>query len=110
MSLYEKWSTAMDKGDADSIAECLHEDYKFIRHQSGTTMNKTEMVEMMRGFMASDAVEILSTRCIYENQDLIVEHTVMDFADGTREAVLGSTKLKDGLMYETETGATRIEK
>ena len=35
---------------------------------------------------------------------------VMDFADGTREAVLGSTKLKDGLMYETETGATRLDR
>ena len=55
-------------------------------------MNKTEMVEMMRGFMASDAVEILSTRCIYENQDLIVEHTVMDFADGTRSSWVNKTQ------------------
>ena len=100
----------MNNQDIEVIADCLHEDYTFIRHQSGTKMNKTEMVEMMRGFMASDAVQILSTRCIYENNDLLVEHTVMDFADGSREAVLGSTKLKDGLMYETETGATRIEK
>ncbi len=110
MSIYEKWSKAMNNQDIEGIADCLHEDYTFIRHQSGTKMNKTEMVEMMRGFMASDAVQILSTRCIYENTDMLVEHTVMDFADGSREAVLGSTKLKDGLMYETETGATRIEK
>ena len=33
----------------------------------------------------------------------------MDFADGSREAVLGSTLLKDGLMFETETGATRLD-
>ncbi len=110
MSMHEKWAKALANGDDATLAECLHPDYTFKRHQSGTTMNKAEMLEMMRGFMASDAVTIISTRSIYENDDIVVEHTVMDFADGTREAVLGSTKLKDGLMYETETGATRLDR
>lgn len=109
MSLHKKWSDAMNAKDLGAIAECLHDDYTFIRHQSGTSINKTQMVDMMRGFFASEAVVIHSNRCVFENDEIIVEHTVMDFADGSREAVLGSTLLKDGLMFETETGATRLD-
>ena len=110
MSLYTKWHNAMNDKNIDELAGCLHDDFTFIRHQSGTTMNKSEMLEMMKGFFASEAVVIHSQRCVYENAEIIVEQTVMDFADGTREAVLGSTLLRDGLMYETETGATKLDK
>ena len=87
----------MNAKDLGAIAECLHADYTFIRHQSGTSINKTQMVDMMRGFFASEAVVIHSNRCVFENHEIIVEHTVMDFADGSREdldAVLWATGYK----------------
>jgi hypothetical protein len=40
----------------------------------------------------------------------MMEHSVMDFADGSREAVMGFSRLKDGLIIHTETGATAIAK
>jgi len=109
MSIYEKWSTAIENRDASGLIACLHDDYTFVRHQSGTTMNKAQMSEMLRGFMSSESVQVNAQRCLYENDDVMVEHTVMDFADGTREAVLSFNSLQDGLIVRTESGATLLD-
>ena len=109
MSVFEKWSGAMRAKDADAIIDCLHSDYTFVRHQSGTTMNKAEMSEMMRGFMSSELVTVGSHRCLYENKDILVEHSVVSFPDGTTEAILTFNRLKDGLLIHTETGATLVK-
>ena len=68
------------------------------------------MSQMLRGFMSSDSVVVHSQRCLFENDEVMVEHSVMDFADGSREAILGFSRLKDGLIIHTETGATLIAK
>ena len=109
MSVFEKWSLGLENRDADVLATCMHDDYVFVRHQSGTTMNKTETVEMLRAFLASEQVVQESRRCLYENEDVLVEHIVMSFADGTKEAVIGFNRLQDGLIIHTETGATPIK-
>ena len=109
MSVYEKWTTAVNNRDADSLIDCLAEDFVFVRHQSGTSMNKAQMAEMLRGFMASDQVVVVEQRCLFENSEVFVEHSVMDFADGSREAVLGFNRLKDGLIVHMETGATAVQ-
>ena len=110
MSVFTQWSTAINNRDAEGLIACLHDDYTFVRHQSGTEMNKAQMSEMLRVFMSSDDVVVHSQRCLYENEDVLVEHSVMDFADGTREAIVGFNQLKDGLLFRTETGATPIQK
>ena len=73
-------------------------------------MNKSQMADMLRGFMSSDSVVVNSQRCLYENNEVMVEHSVMDFADGSRESVLSFNQLKDGLIIHTETGATPVAK
>ena len=110
MSIFKKWSDAFETKNIDAVIECLHDDYTFVRHQSGGKMNKSEMIEMFRGFMSSDQVKVVEKRRLYENDDVLVEHTVMDFADGTREAVMGFSRLKDGQIIYSETGATLIDK
>ena len=40
-------------------------------------------------------------RCLYENDEIVVEHFIADFQDGTREAVLTVHLLKDGLLWRT---------
>jgi hypothetical protein len=52
---------------------------------------------------------ITESRCIYENDDILVEHSLMDFPDGTREAVMAVHTKKDGKVIRTETGATLIQ-
>jgi ketosteroid isomerase-like protein len=108
MSVYEKWSGGVEERNAEAMIACLHEDFVFVRHQSGTEMNKAQMSEMLRGFMASDQVVVRSQRCLYENDEVMVEHSVMDFADGSTEAIIGFNQLKDGLIFRTETGATPV--
>jgi ketosteroid isomerase-like protein len=110
MSVYEKWSGGVEERNAEAMIACLHEDFVFVRHQSGTEMNKAQMSEMLRGFMASDQVVVRSQRCLYENDEVMVEHSVMDFADGSTEAIIGFNQLKDGLIFRTETGATPVSR
>ena len=71
-------------------------------------MNREQMAEMMKMMMANEKVVIRNSRCIYENDDVLVEHSVMDFPDGTTEAVLSAHSLKNGQIVRTETGATLL--
>jgi ketosteroid isomerase-like protein len=110
MSVFTQWSDAGERRDAEGMIALLHADYTFVRHQSGTTMNKSEMSEMLRAFMSSDSVVVQSQKCLYENDEVMVEHSIMDFADGTRESIISFNRLKDGLIVHSETGATLINK
>jgi len=110
MSIFAKWYHGVQSRDAEALTACLHPDYRFIRHQSGTEMNKDQMAEMLRGFMNNENVVVKNQRCLFENDQVMVEHTVMDFADGTREAVLSFNRLQDGLIVLTESGATPVER
>ena len=108
MGVYELMMKAMEERDASHYTKVFHDDYEFVRHQSGTTMNKTQMSEMMVSMMANTKVVITEPRCIYENDEILIEHSMMDFPDGTREAVMAVHTKKDGQVLRTETGATLI--
>ena len=108
MSVYQRWSTGIENRDAEALIACLHDDFTFVRHQTGTTMERAQMADMLRGFMSNDSVVVLEQRCLYENDEVMVEHSVMDFADGSQESIIGFNRLKDGLILRTETGATPI--
>jgi len=109
MGVYELLMKAMEERDAKHYVDALHDDYEFVRHQTGTTMGKTKMSEMMANMMANEDVAIKDPRCIYENDEILVEHSVMDFPDGTTEAVMAVHTKKDGKIIRTETGATLIQ-
>ncbi|MDG1540994.1 MAG: nuclear transport factor 2 family protein [Candidatus Thalassarchaeaceae archaeon] len=109
MGVYELLMKAIEERDATHYTEALHDDYEFVRHQTGTTIGKSQMSEMMVSMMANEDVVIKESRCIYENDDILVEHSVMDFPDGTTEAVMAVHTKKDGRIIKTETGATLIQ-
>ncbi len=108
MSLYEKMKTASENRDVDAYLECIHDDFVFVRHQSGAEMNKEEWTPMLTSMMQSDKLEINNQRCIYENDEILVTHSMMNFPDGTSEAVMVVNQLKDGKVVRVETGATPI--
>ena len=110
MSVYQAIETAMHGKDPDKYIGLLQDHFQFVRHQSGTTMDKAAMADMIRRMAASGGVEVRDQRCLDENGDIVVEHGVMDFPDGTREAVMAVHMLKDGKIIRTETGATPISK
>jgi hypothetical protein len=108
MSIYQVVKSAMQ--DPDPYIALLDEDFRFVRHQSGTTLDKTAMATLVRGMVATGRIAVHDHRCLYENDDILVEHSFMDFPDGTREAVLHVHMLKDGKIIRTETGATRVSR
>ena len=83
-----------------------------VRHQTNTTVPRDEWVSMAGGMLESmknGQMELISSRCIYENQDILVQHDLISFPDGTKEAVMVVMHLKDGKIIKTETGATPIK-
>ena len=110
MSVFGKWSRAIENRDADVLIDCLHEDFVFVRHQSGTTMNKSEMADLMRNMMSNAEVVLHNHFCLYENDEVMVDRQIMDYPDGTRESTIGVYQLKDGKVTGLETGATPLSK
>ena len=105
--LYEKLMSAWKACDISSWRACYHEDYTFVSHANGTTMSASDMSdEMMLGMMQTTTLE--RQRCIYEDENILVEHSFATFGSGAKEAVLAVHTKKDGLIWQTETGATPI--
>ena len=72
-------------------------------------MDKEKSMEMFSFLMTSDDFVTHESRCLYENDDVMVTHAIMGFPDGTREAVLAFHQLKDGKIIRMETGATLLK-
>ena len=108
MGVYELLMMSIEERDAKHYIGALHEDYEFVRHQSGTTMDKGQVSEMLTMMMSNTDVVINNPRCIYENDEILVEHSVMDFPDGSKEAVMAVHSKSDGKIIRTETGATLL--
>ena len=108
MSIYEKINTAMDNNDVNAYAELLHEDFKFVRHASNSEMSKSDWVNVISSMMESGKVTRTNSRCIYENDDILISHSLVSFPDGSREAVLVCFTLSGGKIIRSETGATPI--
>ncbi len=108
MSVFEQIKSATDNRDANAYLALMAEDCEFVRHQNGTTMNRDEIAGMLRNMMSDKTMVFGARRCIYENDDILVMHSINDYPDGTREAVLASYSLKDGKITRLETGATLL--
>ena len=109
MSVFEKAHEAIKSNNAQMLSDLYDDDFEFIRHQTGTSMNKAEMSAMIPEMMKNNVFNTDSHRKIYENDALLVEHFVMNFPDGTKEAIIGVNTLRNGKILRLETGATPIK-
>ena len=109
MTLYKKLNQTMLDRDADAYADLLHEDFTVIFHKSGNSLTKDEWCPMVKDMLANEKFIQESSRLIYENNDIIVEHGFMSYPDDTREAVMMVAMLKDGKVLRMETGATSLD-
>jgi len=109
VSLFEKIKEAAEQKDADKWIAFYHDDFQFVRHQTDSTMNRDQIYDMLKTMFINNAVVQNNHRCLYENEDTLIEHSVMAFSDGTRESVLVVHMLKDGKIIRTETGATPLK-
>jgi hypothetical protein len=86
----------------------LHEDFVAVFHKTGNRFSKTEWAQMVTGMLANDKFIQDSSRCVYENDDIMVQHSFMSYPDETKEAVMLVAMLKDGKIVRMETGATAL--
>jgi ketosteroid isomerase-like protein len=110
MAIFEALNAAIQNRDADAYVALYSDDAVFVRHQSGTEMNKSEFTELIKRMMASDKTDMGVRRCIYENDDILVMHSINDYPDGSREAVLMACNKTDGKISRVETGATPLQR
>jgi len=87
----------------------IDEEFVMVSHQNKTERTKQEFAEMVHAMMSSDSLELTEQRCIYENDDIMVEHSFMSFPDGSKEAVLAVWSKSNGKFVRVETGATPIK-
>tara|TARA_Y200000002_G_scaffold300603_1_gene255633 strand:- start:1354 stop:1548 length:195 start_codon:yes stop_codon:yes gene_type:complete len=64
---------------------------------------------MVTGIIANEKFIQESSRCVYENDYVLVQHSFMSSPDGTREAVMLIAMIKDGKITRLDTGATSLD-
>ena len=109
MKIYQALKRAIEAGDHDQIMSFYHEDFEFIRHQTGTTMNKAEFASLIANFNSNTNASSAMARCIYENDDILVDHTVTRYPDGSRESLIRVRMIEDGKIIRMETGASLMK-
>ena len=64
-------------------------------HSTGKVTNKTSMsAEQMKAIMEN--ADIKDRRCIYENDDILVQHMRADYPNGTKDATMHVSLKKNG--------------
>ena len=101
----KKWK----EKDITAFVECHNEDYELVTH-STREVKKMEDIDWNKMMEWMVAANVEKHRCIYENDDIIVEHQIISYGSGDREALMLVHQLKDGLMWRTESGATPLPK
>ena len=108
MTIYNKLTQTMADRNIPAYLELLHQDFVAVFHKTGSRFSKNEWAEMVTGMFANNKFIQDSTRCVYENDEILVQHNFMSYPDGTKEAVMGVLMLKGGKVIRMETGATSL--
>ena len=110
MSFFEKFEAAIGNKDLDAMMELMHPDWTMVMHSTGKVLDLNDWKEMFSKIIAGDNFKRENVRCIYENDDIMVAHSIATFPNGTTDAVMYVGILKDGRLFRTETGSTPINK
>ena len=106
MSLFDKWWDAANSNDRAQMAALLDDDFIFVRHNTGEKFDKNKYLDaMMTDVRDKTACE--NRRLIYENDKIVVSHSILDGPMG-RNAVMLVRLVKDGKFIRQETGMTPL--
>ena len=65
---------------------------------------------MVTGMMANEKFVQESSRLVYENDEILVDHSFISYPNNSREAVMLVAMIKDNKIIKMETGATTLDK
>ncbi len=108
MNIYSEMEAAMRSNDAARYAALLHEDFEYVRHKSKDTLNRSQMEALLSKVWAGGNRTIEDMRCLYENDDILVIHTVLSFQNGTREGAMIVNRKEGGKVIRIETGVSNL--
>ena len=106
MSILEKMNKAIEEIDISSMENILHDDFEFYFHSSGTSIGKSEVIEWVK---SGDVKNEKTPRILFENEEVGFDHSIVNFSDGKRQAVMAHYKFKDGKVIFMETAATNLD-
>ena len=109
MEMFRAFKKAKAENNIEALMSLYHENFEFIRHQSGTTLKKPEYRELISRMLSDISFTEVMHRCIYENNDILVEHSVLRFQDGSRESLISVKMIENGQVVRQETGASLMK-
>ena len=104
--IFDKWVEAWDNADVETMRSLMCDDAEMVMHSNNSKMTADEWRERMSSMIGKLKQENL--RCIYENDDILVMHSVITFPNGTRDAVMYVATKRDGKIVRIETGSTPL--
>ena len=86
-----------------------HVDWEFKFHSSGRIVRRGDNTDEQT-LERWDTFKVENDRCLYENEDILVTHSIVHFPNGSTDAVMMVHMKKDGLLWRTETGSHRCQR
>ena len=107
--LYDRMTNAKEDRDISAFNSCYHEDWEFKFHSPGCIVRRGDNTDEQT-LERWDIFKVKSDRCLYENEDILVTHSIVHFSNGSTDAVMMVHMKKDGLLWRTETGPPPMPK
>ena len=107
--LYDIMAKAKADRDIEAFNRCYHDDWEFKFHSSGRIVRRGDNT-VEQTLERWDTFKIENDRCLYENEDILVTHSIVHFPNGSTDAVMMVHMKKDGLLWRTETRSTPMPK
>ena len=107
--LYDIMAKAKADRDIEAFNGCYHDDWEFKFHSSGRIVRRGDNTDEQT-LERWDTFKVENDRCLYENEDILVTHSIVHFPNGSTDAVMMVHMKKEGLLWRTKTGSTPMPK
>jgi hypothetical protein len=105
MSLFDEWFQAANELDKGKMESLLHDDFVVDRPSKGDKLNKNQVIDLIMSGVREN-MTAHNRRLIYENEEIIVSHSILELSNGTKDATLLVRLVKDGKIISQLAGAT----
>ena len=107
--LYDIMAKAKADRDIEAFNRCYHDAWEFKFHSSGRIVRRGDNTDEQT-LERWDTFKVENDRCLYENEDILVTHSIVHFPNGSTDAVMMLHMKNDGRLWRTETGSTPLPK
>ena len=95
MKLHEKLERVIAARDFDAYINFFHEDFTATLQKSGNSLRKEDTASVVTGMLAIEQFVHDFAHCVYENDDIFIQHNFMSYTDDKKETVMLVVMRKD---------------